>query len=287
MKIYLIKPYAFCPGVHSTLSKALTIIKNNPKANIYLIGKPIHNEIVCKQLEQFKNVRILDDKNKSRLELVKSIKTKNNILIFSAHGTDPKVIKLARARGFKTYDLVCPYVQTILKQIQNKIKQDYCIAYYGVKKHPEAIAAKAYGGNKLVVYQTKNDLKNILNKRKIYVVCQTTMDRQAYLKTKSFFKKEVQFNDLICISSKARQAKALMSKKYDLVFVISDKSSHNGLSLYKVLKQRQKHVVLVDPNNFVINKKLLNKKKDCAIFSSSSVSMDQVNTFVKVLKKLI
>lgn len=288
MKIYLIKPYAFCPGVQNTINKTMLIIKSNKQANIYLVGNLIHNDLVCKQIQQFKNVRILDDKNTSRLNLVKSIKTKNNILIFSAHGTDPKAIKLAKAKGFKIYDLACPYVAKILKQIQTKVKQGFYIAYYGLKNHPEAKAAKAYGKDKLFVYKNKNDLKPILNKKKVCVVCQTTMDNLAYQNTKVFFKgiKHLEFNDLICASSKIRQAKALLSRRFDLVFVLSDRSSHNGKSLYEVLKTKQKSVIFVDPNNFVIDKKILRNKKDCAIFTSSSVSLQQVNGFVKVLKKL-
>lgn len=289
MKIYLIKPYGFCPGVQNTINKTISIIKNNRKSHIYLVGNLIHNKIVCKQIQQFKNVKILSDKNHTRLQLVKSIKTKNNILIFSAHGTDPKAISLAKAKGFKVYDLVCPFVNRIIKQIQTKIKQGYFIAYYGSKNHPEALAAKAHGGNKLIVYKTKSDLKPILNKKKICVVCQTTMDHFAYLNTEVFFKdvKHCEFNDFVCQSSRVRQANALMCKHYDLIFVLSDKTSHNGLSLYKVLRQKYKQTMFVDPQNFVLDKKLFKNKKDCAIFSSSSVSNDQVNNFVKVIKRLI
>jgi len=285
MKIDLIKPYAFCPGVTNTIDKTLTIIRNNPNKKIYLIGNLVHNKIVCDQLSNFKNVKILDDKVKTRLELVKSIKTKNNILIFSAHGSDPKAIELAKAKGYEVYDLVCPFVNKIINQIQTKIKQGYHIAYYGLKNHPEAIAAQCYGGKNLTIYQTKADLKEVLKLKKVCVVCQTTMDHKTYLNTKKYFNKieKLIFNDLICVSSKTRQANALNCKKYDIVFVVSDKSSHNGLSLYKVLKTKQKKVILIDPSNYTLTKKLICKAKTCAIFSSSSVSKEQVENFIRNL----
>jgi len=286
MKIDLIKPYAFCPGVTNTIDKTLSIIRNNPNKKIYLIGNLVHNKIVCDQLLKFKNVKILDDKSKTRFELVKSIKTNNNILIFSAHGSDPKAIELAKAKGYEVYDLVCPFVNKIINQIQTKIKQGYLIAYYGLENHPEAIAAKCYGGKNLTIYQTSEDLKNVLKHKKVCVVCQTTMDHQAYLNTKKYFNKveKLVFNDLICLSSKTRQANALNCKKYDIVFVVSDKTSHNGLSLYKVLKIKQKKVVLIDPSNYKITKKMLQGFETCAIFSSSSVSKIQVDNFIKDLK---
>ena len=102
----------------------------------------MHNSELAKELTSHKNVKILDDKNTTRLNLVKSIKTKNNLIIFSAHGTDPKAITYAKKRKDKVYDLTCPFVAKIIDIIKAKIKDGYFIAYYGTKDHVEAIAAK-------------------------------------------------------------------------------------------------------------------------------------------------
>ena len=184
MKIEIIKPYGLCPGTQNCIDKTLEIIKNNLDKNIYMIGDIIHNKIICDKLMSHGNIKILSDKNKSRIDLVKTIKTKNNICIFSAHGSDPKAITLAKAKKYQVYDLSCPFVSKILQTIKTMIKAGYFIAYYGIKNHPEAIAAQATGGKNLTIYFEKKDIKNILTKPKVCVVSQTTMEEKDFLKTK-------------------------------------------------------------------------------------------------------
>lgn len=289
MKINLVRPCAFCPGVEKVVQKTQEIIADYKSANIYLIGNIVHNDELCKQLLKNKNVKILENKNHDRLALVKSIKTNNNVLIFSAHGSDPRAIDYADAKGWKVFDLTCPWVTRILSMIRNAIMHGYHVAYYGDKNHAEAITAKAYGGNDLTIYKTKADLKKVLDKPYVQVVAQTTMDQQEYVATQKWFTPPaiIKFKDTICHSSRQRQENALEAKQYDLVFVISDPNSHNGQSLYQVLKARQKHVVFVDPQHIKLTKKMLANKKDCAIFTSSSVSQEQVDRFIKKLNKLI
>lgn len=289
MNIHVSQPCAFCPGVKRVVEKTLKIIDDYKSSHIYLIGSIVHNTELNKQLLKHKNVKILENKNNDRLALVKSIKTERNVIIFSAHGTDQKAIDYADAKGWKIFDLTCPFVARILFKIENAILSGFHVAYFGDKNHVEAIAAKAKGKDNLTVYRTKRDLKKVLDKPYVQVVSQTTMNEQEYIATQRWFTPPaiIKFSNTICASSKQRQENALTSKKYDLVFVISDPKSHNGVSLYEVLKQRQKHVVFVDPLHIKINKKILKNKKDCAIFTSSSVSQEQVDRFVKALNKAL
>lgn len=289
MEIHISQPCAFCKGVTRVVEKTKQIIADYPSANIYLIGNIVHNDQLCKQLLKHKNVKILENKTHDRLALVKSIKTERNIVIFSAHGTDPQAIDYAEAKGWKVFDLTCPYVMSVLSKIKRAITHGYHVAYYGDKEHVEAIAAKKTGGVNLTIYKTKQDLNKVLDMPYVCVVAQTTMDEDKYLQTESWFTPPaiIKFKNTICHSSKQRQLNALEARQYDIVFVISDPQSHNGKSLYQVLKARQKHIVFVDPQNIKVTKETIKNKKDCAIFTSSSVSQEQVDTFVKHLKKLI
>ena len=99
MNIHIVQPSGFCPGVTKVLEKTQKIIDDYPSANIYLIGNVVHNELVCQKLLKNKNVHILDNPEHDRLKLVKNIKTENNVIIFSAHGTDPKAISYAESKG--------------------------------------------------------------------------------------------------------------------------------------------------------------------------------------------
>lgn len=289
MEIHISQPCAFCKGVNRVVEKTLQIIDDYPSANIYLIGNIVHNSELCKQLLKHKNVKILENKNHDRLALVKSIKTSRNIVIFSAHGTDPKAIDYAEEKGWKIFDLTCPYVFSVLSKIKYAILHGYHVAYYGDKNHVEAIAAKKTGGDNLTIYKTKEDLKKVLDMPYVCVIAQTTMDEDSYLRTRPWFTApaKIKFMNTICRSSHQRQLNALEARQYDIVFVLSDPQSHNGHSLFELLKSRQKHAVFVDPRNIKVTKQTIKNKKDCAIFTSSSVSQEQVDRFVMHLKRLI
>lgn len=289
MNVHLVQPCAFCPGVKKVVEKTMKIIDDYKSANIYLIGNIVHNSELCKKLLKHKNVKILDNKNNDRLALVKSIKTNNNVIIFSAHGTDPKAIDYADAKKWKIFDLTCPHVLNVLSKIKYANLKGFHVAYFGDKTHPEAVAAKAWGGINLTIFKTKKDLKKVLDMPYVHVLSQTTMESDKFNETRKWFTPPavIKFSNTICYSSKKRQENALETKPYDLVFVISDPKSHNGQSLYKVLKQRQKCVVFIDPMKIRINKSLLKNKKDCAIFTSSSVSQEQVDRFIAKLNQLI
>ena len=99
MNIHLVQPCAFCPGVKKAVEKTLQIIDDYKSSHVYLIGNIVHNDELCKQLSKYKNVKILDNKKHDRLALVKSIKTNNNVIIFSAHGTDQKAIDYVQTKG--------------------------------------------------------------------------------------------------------------------------------------------------------------------------------------------
>lgn len=289
MNIHIVKPCAFCPGVTKVVEKTKRIIEDYPSSHIYLIGNIVHNDELCKSLLKHKNVKILENKNHDRLALVKSIKTENNVIIFSAHGTDQRAIDYAETKGWKIFDLTCPFVRKVLFKINDAILRGYHVAYYGDKQHVEAIAAKSVGKNNLTIYKTKNDLHKVLAMPYVHVVSQTTMNEKEYLATQKWFTPpaDIKFSNTICHSSRARQDSVYETSQYDIVFVISDPQSHNGKSLYDLVKARQKHVIFVDPQHIKITKQMLKNKKDCAIFTSSSVSQEQVDRFVKKLNKVL
>lgn len=289
MNIHFVQPCGFCHGVKKVLEKTQAIIDDYPSANIYLIGNVVHNELVCQKLLRNHNVHILDNKEHDRLSLLKSIATDNNVIIFSAHGTDPKAITYAETKGWKIFDLTCPYVLNILSKITYAINHGFHVAYYGDKNHPEAIAAKATGGNNLTVYKTKEDLKKVLDMPKVQVLCQSTMNRVDFNKTREWFTEPaiIKFSETLCQSSKQRQSSIEEMKPYDIVFVLSDKNSHNGNELYQMIKAKQNNVVFVDPQTYKLDKKVIANKKDCAIASSSSVSQEQIDKFVNQIKELV
>lgn len=86
--LYLINPRGFCKGVSraiETVEKCLKIFKTN----IYVKHKIVHNDIVCKDLEN-KGAIFIEDLNEV---------PDGSILIYSAHGISPQIKELAKKKN--------------------------------------------------------------------------------------------------------------------------------------------------------------------------------------------
>lgn len=105
MEIIKLIPRGFCKGVVIAIKSLDDAIKNYPNKNIYCMGWIVHNKDVVDEFIK-KNVKFLDDKIKSRLELIEELNDKNAVVVFSAHGTNQKVIDLAKQKGIITIVLL-------------------------------------------------------------------------------------------------------------------------------------------------------------------------------------
>ena len=135
MIINKLNPQGFCGGVNKAL-KTLDDSINNPSTikPIYLLGSIIHNEHI---IEEYKNkgVIVIDDKSKTRLELLDQIH--KGTVVFSAHGVSPKVYKKAIDKGLNIIDTTCSNVAIIHSRIKEHLANGYTCIYIGNNHHPE------------------------------------------------------------------------------------------------------------------------------------------------------
>ena len=135
MKINRLNPSGFCGGVNKALKilDEILLDSTTPKP-IYLLGSIIHNSIIIDKYTS-NGVILIDDPNKTRLELLDNID--NGTVIISAHGVSPKVYEKCKAKGLNIIDTTCSNVSIIHKRITDKLNNDYTCLYIGNKKHPE------------------------------------------------------------------------------------------------------------------------------------------------------
>jgi len=246
MEIIRITPQGICGGVRSALNQIFATIndKSIPKP-IYIFGALVHNQHVIKRLE--KDFILLNDNTDPFKTIASLIK---GTIIFSAHGTDPKIIDYAR-KNLYVLDLVCPKVKEIHQLVLDKLQNGYTIIYLGKKGHKETKAVLSLSP-KIILTEKVEDLQNIdFTNKKIFATNQTTLE---YTLTESFYQelKKIsptsEIGDKICEAAKSRQKALNNYSGLDLVYVAGDTMSSNAVSLLKFAKQ-------IFPKAFLISSK--------------------------------
>lgn len=242
MRMIKVTPRGFCKGVVDAYAMCKKIAKQYPNNEKYLVGWLVHNKEIIKELEEL-GIRTKDDKNLSRLDIINSIEIKdiNNppIVIFSAHGTDQKIIDLTKEKGLIIFDATCIYVTQTHNLIKEKINQKYQIIYIGVKNHPETISTLAIDKSIILIESIKDiDNLNVSKDKQIFVTNQTTISIYEFEEITFALKnkfKNIEFKNDICNAAKDRQDAIInMSNDVDLLLVVGDSKSNNSKKLVEI-----------------------------------------------------
>ena len=132
MKITLASHYGFCSGVKNAINIVFKARKDYPNKNIYLLNKLVHNEAVINQIKEL-NIIVLDDK-RSIKEKIESID--DGVIIFSAHGHDENLDKIAKDKNLIIVDSICPRVKRNMISIKQTINDNKNVIFIGITNHP-------------------------------------------------------------------------------------------------------------------------------------------------------
>lgn len=283
MEIVAISPRGYCHGVVNALSMVKTAIKENPDKQIYVMGIIIHNKFVKKALDNL-DVITLFDENKSRMELLDQVD--RGVIIFSAHGTDEKVIRAAKTKGLIVYNAVCKDVTKTVNIAQEYISEGYEILYIGKANHPEALAMISTNPDKIKLITSVTDLNSLVITDKTIVTNQTTM---SIYDTKNIVEQILNLNpnvkiiNEICRATQMRQEALLNLEDFDLVYVVGDKLSNNSNNLAKIAKLSTSKVQLIE-SVLDINPHDLISIKKVGVTSGASTPTSITNQVIDYLK---
>lgn len=225
MKIEKINPHGYCGGVTYALKLAN---KYTHKENVYMIGKIIHNDIVCNDLEK-KGIKI---KTNSRIDAINEIN--EGTVIFTAHGTDESIIELAKSKNLEVVDTTCMKVNVIKKNIKKHLETS-TVLYIGVENHPECDAVLSLSKD-IILINSIDDLKKLNYKNSYYVTNQTTLSLLKLKELYSYIENNFDnafIDNKICLATTQRQ-QAVLNCEADCIIVIGDKQSSNTKELYNI-----------------------------------------------------
>lgn len=287
IKINKITPQGYCNGVIRALDIVYNAIDNpNTIRPIYLLGHIIHNKHVVKDLKN-KGVIVIEDKSKTRLELLDSISSGSVIL--SAHGVSPLVYQKIKEKKLNVIDATCGNVLIVHKRIQKYLDEGYDCIYIGTKQHPECEGVLGIS-DKIHFISTLEDIDSLhITNSKIYVTNQTTLSKfdinEYFLKLKEKFS-NILIDDKICNATTIRQEAMAKQEKVDLCIVVGDCSSSNTKKLANVSNTIAKIKTVLCEDLDDLDKTILKDVKSISISSGASTPSYIVDEIIDYIKKI-
>lgn len=233
--VYYLTPSSFCFGVKRSIDQLNDIIKKHPGAKIFCIHALVHNPKVTKEFEK-KGIVFVEE--------IEEVKDASAIIVFSAHGINRKTIDEAKKKYAAVYNLECPFVTKIYKEVDIYLeKWIRKFVYIGKEHHQEGGNVIADIRNKwaeVFVYEQKNSIEDIpYDKEESFAVLSQTTLNFAYVEKllqeiqRAFLGAHIPMLSDVCKATYERQTVILQHlDKIDAFVVIWGKESNNTKELY-------------------------------------------------------
>ena len=230
----------FCFGVSRAVRIAQEGIDNGKK--IATLGPIIHNSAV---VESFNNqgARIIESPSDA---------VQGETVIIRSHGIKKSEQEILEKNGIEFIDATCPFVKKIHNIVAEAYDNKYDIVIIGDKNHPEVIGINGWCADSATVIDSEEEARNLefQPEKTVYVVAQTTFERELWKKITKIIKKTCQSAivfDTICSATNERQKYAAeLAKVSDVFVVVGGKHSSNTKKLYQIAAPLSKHTFLVE-----------------------------------------
>ena len=264
----------FCFGVRKAVDMLLCEIglsKNN-NAQIYLLGKIIHNDAFIGELKSNGVIVIEDGNIESGFDWIGF--KENSTVVIRAHGipklTFENLLNIKDGKNLKIVDATCECVKKMHAIASENTDGDTATLIFGDKGHPEIVGLKSYVKGNVSVYKNFEELESGFekvkqefirkNSKKLIILVQTTHNIEDYKKCKDYITNrtaglktengggaETLFFDTICGATQKRQAEAeKLSKTSDIMIVVGGQNSSNTKKLYEICKKNCANSFIVE-----------------------------------------
>src|SRR6266568_5198496 len=230
MKVILAKQAGFCFGVKRATKLAFEAAGKDQ--NTYTLGPIIHSPQVVGKLENL-GIRALDSLDGMD----------HGTIIIRSHGVELNAITEAQQKNLNIVDATCPFVKKAQDHVKSLSQTGYGVVVVGDADHPEVQGIVSYGGEKVYVVASGDDVKKLPKMNKIGIVAQTT---QSFENLKNVVCEcllrggEIRVFNTICDATAVRQEEAKkLAGKVDCMLVIGGFNSTNTRRLLEVCAELQ------------------------------------------------
>lgn len=281
-----IHPRGFCKGVYQAIELAKKARREHPDQPITILGELVHNQSVIDGLAQL-GITTLDSKGKSRLELVETIS--EGLVIFTAHGVSPQVIRRVKEKGLQTLDATCEDVLSTQQLIQTYLDEGYHVFYVGQPGHPEPEAACGLSPLQITIIDPTQPIPTI-EVQKLFVTNQTTMSTLDIAATLTALKEKYPhavISDETCSATRMRQEAILkLPDSIEAIIIVGDKRSNNTAMLAKIAHNKGIKKVIAIQRLTELNLNELEGVETVAVSAGASTPrflIDEVSTYLKAV----
>ena len=236
MKVILAKQAGFCFGVKRATQMAFEAAGKDQKT--YTLGPIIHSPQVVNKLEEM-GVKVL--KNLDSME--------SGTIIIRSHGVASGEINEAVQKKLEIVDATCPFVKKAQEHVKSLSETGYGVVVVGDADHPEVQGIVSYGGDKVFVVGSGDEVAKLPKMNKIGIVAQTT---QSFENLKNVVSEcllrggEIRVFNTICDATAVRQEEAKqLAGQVDCMLVVGGFNSANTRRLSEVcaeLQSRTHHI---------------------------------------------
>ena len=203
---------------------------NKRKGPLYTFGPLIHNTQV---------IDLLESKGVQSVENLDGLQTGE--IVIRAHGIPPHMRRAIKKTGLRVIDATCPRVAKVHAIIRSQSRKGYTTIIIGDRDHAEVIGLKGYSEGPVHVIQTVKDVSELPDMGRLFVVAQTTQNRQNFHAVVKALKKRfphVLVFDTICDATNERQQEIRsLAGQVDAVVVVGGYHSGNTQRLAQVSRE--------------------------------------------------
>ncbi len=243
MQVILAQPRGFCAGV----VRAIKIVERALEiygTPVYVLHEIVHNRHV---VEDLKNQGALF------IDMLDEVPS-GAVVIFSAHGVSPTVMKEAEERKLRVIDATCPLVTKVHLQAQRYSRKGFEVIIIGHPGHPEVEGTLGWVEGPVYVMSRKHEVERlkVRNPNCLAYVTQTTLSLDDTREVIDALKRQwdsIQGPELsnICYATQSRQnAVRQLAKDIDILLVVGARNSSNSNRLREVGEQSGLRAYLIE-----------------------------------------
>ena len=199
----------------------------------------VHNPEVIRQLEAI-GVKAVES----------PAETTGRTAIIRSHGVAPCVYRELDARGLKTIDLTCPFVQRLHAIVAKYSETGRTVILVGRSDHPEVRGTLGWCGGNVFTVHDIDEAEQLPMLDEALAVSQTTFPHESWEAILPVLRRKVKnlaVEDTICTATVLRQNEAKqLAARVDAMLVVGGLESANTRKLYETCKSICERTLLVE-----------------------------------------